>query len=173
MLTEKEKAELVEIMSGVIKTQNATINGHFEAVKIELSYIKDKGDKTFDQATKTNGRVNKHDTEIGLLKSEKGDRISTCPQRDKIESLLNTQKNKKFRFVYDVVVVSVAFLAFYVSVLTFKDFTKEKISVQKNVTEIKAESKIDDKVQNININANRKAINDQNVDKAFEKSQEK
>jgi len=169
MLTEKEKAELVQIMSGV----NATINGHFEAVKIELSYIKDKGDKTFDQATKTNGRVNKHDTEIQLLKSEKEDRIATCPQRANIEFLLNTQKNKKFRFVYDVVVVGAAFLAFYVSVLTFKDFTKEKISVHKDMTEIKAESKIEDTRQNTNINNNRKDINDQNVDKAFEKSREK
>lgn len=172
MLTEKEKAELVNLMTGVVNTQNATFNGHFEAIRIELLYIKEKGEKTLDQAIKTNGRVNGHDTDIELLKAEKNDRISTCPQREVIQTLVNKDKNKVMRFVYDAVVASVAILACWVSIETAKGFMKEKVAVRQDMTEIKAESKKVDKAQNIDINNNTKAINDQAVEDAFKKSKE-
>lgn len=170
MLTEKEKSELTQAVSLAVGAQIATLSGHVEAIKVDVGYIREKGDKTYDQTTKTNGRVNGHDTEIRLINSYIKNRATSCPQKEAIDQLVADKKSRKVRFVYDVVVVSVAFIAFYVSVLTFKDYMTEKKFVQKDMTEIQAESKKTDKVQDLKINNNTKARKDSEVDKAFEKS---
>lgn len=148
MLTPKEKEELVKMFDSVISIQNATINGHFEAIKVELSYIKDKGDKTYEQATRTNGRVNKHDVDI--------DRI------------VNDGKNWKQRLAYNVVVLFIAGISVYVTLNTVSSMFDADLNKAK--TEVIKESIKDDKEQNVNIENNRKAINIQAIDNAFEKS---
>lgn len=142
MLTEKEKDEFVKIMQEVNNTQNAIFNGHFEAMKVELNYIKNKGDETFEQAKYTNGRVNKHDVEIALI--------------------INDKKNWKQQLAYKVVVLSIALISSYATINAVGSIIIAKN--KKQDTEIKAVNK----AQDSKINDIEEAVNEQGVENAFQ-----
>lgn len=148
-MSETEKEEFIKIMQGVNNTQNAIFNGHFEAIKIELNYIKEKGDKTFEQATHTNGRVSKHDVDIALINSDK--------------------KNWKQRLAYDSIVLCIALMAGYLTISNATDLFASK----NDIIEAKIESKVIDKVQDLKINDNKDAINEQGVENAFQYNKRK
>jgi len=43
------------------------LNSKFNSLDEKIDYVKETGDKTYQQAVKTNGRVNQHDKDIELL----------------------------------------------------------------------------------------------------------
>lgn len=141
-MTEKEKEEFIKIMQGVNNAQNAEINGHFEAIKVELLYIKEKGDKTLEQAIHTNGRVSKHDIDIALM--------------------LNDKKNWMQNLAYRVVVLGIALISSYVTINAVSS-----IIIANNKTQ-NIEIKADNKVQDTRIKDNKDAINEQGVENAFQ-----
>ena len=116
-MTPNETAAIRQMLIDVVGAHTAEIDGKFELIKQELGHIK-------EQTTKTNGRVNKHDQLIIDLEKKNIEHFVSCPMRDRVETLEDSEKSKKsvYRFVS---IVAGVFASLAVIVIAFFELIKK------------------------------------------------
>lgn len=87
-MSKQDSDEIRQLLKDVLATHTAEINGQFNLIKQELSFIK-------EQTIKTNGRVNKHDELFQKMQLSEKDHFQHCPNTTRIEALEDVNVGKK------------------------------------------------------------------------------
>lgn len=97
-----------QLLTDVLATHTAQIDGKFELIKQELGQIK-------EQTTKTNGRVTRLEEKTEVLKINDIEHVTHCPHASRIQSLENSELSKKS--IYKFIGVAAAAIAAIASIV--------------------------------------------------------
>lgn len=93
-MTQQDSNTIRQLLTDILSTHTAEIDGKFNLIKQELNFIK-------EQTTKTNGRVTKHDEIIQSIQMIEKDHFIKCPNTDRLGLLEDSETARKsvYRFI--------------------------------------------------------------------------
>lgn len=165
-MTDKERSEQRQLINDILGVFVERMEGQFETMSVRFEVLDVKLEAIKEQTTKTNGRVSKHDIELIAINKAEILHPINCPHGKSIEELLTIKKNWK---VYAISGLVIGFLAIASALTVYesaKDLFKADVKIEQSVKSVQDVNKVQDK----KIDNNKKAINDQAVDKAFQES---
>lgn len=166
-MTEKERAEQRQMIEDILGKFIEHTEGQFKVVELRMIEFEKGQIRIENQTTKTNGTLIKHDAQIRTLQMGEAVHEINCPHGKAIEDLMTIRKNWK---VYGIAALVIAFLSVASALTVYesaRDFFKTTDKIEQSVKTIQGDNKVQDK----QIESNKKAINDQAVDQSFQNSQ--
>jgi len=113
-MTKDDREEVEKMITNVISTPLAEINGKIEIILLHLSTIK-------DQTIKTNGRVNRHDEELKAVQLNNIDHVVHCPVVSRVKILEDSELSRKsiVAFTTKAIAITATVTAIIVTLVEF------------------------------------------------------
>lgn len=159
MMTEKDVNAIRQMITDLLSIHTENIDGKFNVIRVELSAIK-------EQTTKTNGRVSRHDEDLTAINKAKDLYYTNCPHNKSIGDFEAIRKYWRVFAVAGIVTGVLSVIGVYQTYDNFKDLYHKDTATQQEIKNVKEYGKENE----IDINDNKKAINELGVEQSFQNS---